>query len=246
MAEKVEEVMFFQKRREVQIGDFNTYKEGANIRMLSVPCRIPMANRPNDGVPEWILDGYEIVVKDDSKYGSMTAKKKQKIEGVSVTFFTTDTIKSKMNAGKGISGLNGCAFSKMHVDRVGEADKTEIYFHFTLAVPCNHEILLWFYDMQGSSTYMEFDSTQAEFQYDGAKKDGDKVADDENQEQFAFGEGKPKDDVKGPKLVDPNDDPTKPIPGDKRQAIKPTDKPSARSAHGKNKTAAKRGKPTVN
>jgi hypothetical protein len=228
------EVDFFTKRREMIVGDFHSFKESEAIRMVRAPMKIPLANRrPTSGIPEWVLKGYEVVVEDDGPYGKMVVRKGRKIEGMTMSFFTTDTVKGKMNAGvkDAISGLGGCSMEKFRIERVGEDDKAEIYFCFELRAPCNPAIILWFYGMQGATVYVEFDATQAAFHYAGEKKEDE---DEDTGQENLF----PKPEGSGPKLVkDPNDNPSDPLPNDTRKVTKPTDKPgdpkAKRSHHAK-------------
>lgn len=209
------EVKFFKNRREMEIGDFHSLKSRGGERRVKVPVRVPMSNRPNKGTPEWILDGYQFVVKDDSPYNK-TACKDVKFEGMSVSFFTSEDNQRKM---AGVGGLNACTMDRFAIERVGDSEKAEVFLSFVIYAPCSKDIIVWMYDHQGASVFVEFDTTQATLAYDGEEEDDED--EDDDQADLPLGEGK---------AVDPNDDPKKPVPGDKRQVIKPTDKPSARSA----------------
>jgi hypothetical protein len=140
--------------------------------------------------------------------------KKVRLEGMSVDCFTTDTVKKKMLS------LHGCSLDKFVVEKVGEDDKAIVFLAFLIYAPTSEEQIVWWYKHQGATVFAEFDATQASFAYGGEEDEAEEVAGD---------------------LVgkDPNDDPTAPIPGDKRKATLPTDKPGAstkRSHHAKKKT----------
>jgi hypothetical protein len=216
------EVKFFKTRREMEVGDFHSLKSRGGERRVKAAVKIPMSNRPNKGTPAWILDGYQFVVKDDSPYNKMVCKD-VKYEGMSVSFFTSEDGVRKM---AGVGGLDSCTMDRFVVERVGDSEKALVFLSFVIYAPCGKDIIGWFYDHQGGTVYAEFDTTQATLSYGGEEDEEDE---DDGQEDLPLSDAK---------AADPNDDPTKPIPGDKRQAIKPTDKPSARSAPKKGKGPA--------
>lgn len=168
-----QEVQFFNARREMEIGDFHSLKTRGGERRVKVKISIPLSNRSTIGIPEWVLDGYTFVVKDESPYDK-TSCKGVKFEGMSVSFFTTDEAKRKMS---GVGGLNGCTMDKFIIERIGEAEKAEVYISFVIYAPCSKDIIGFFYDHQGATIYSEFDATQATFSYDGEKDDEDEDGD---------------------------------------------------------------------
>lgn len=213
------EVKFFTTRRETVIGDFQSLKSRGSERRAKVPIRVPLSNRPTAGIPDWILNGYEFLVKDDSVYNRNNCKD-MRLEGMSIEFFTTDSVKRKMMA------LHACTMSGFYLERVGKDDKAIVYLNFVVYAPCSEEIIVWLYKNQDATVYAEFDATQAEFAYAGESKGGD---DDEDEDE---GEDAQQS------LLDPNDDPKKPIPNDTRKVTKPTDPPgqAKRSHHAKKET----------
>ena len=161
-----QEVKFFNSRREMEIGDFVSLKSKGAERRIKASLHIPMSNRTTQGVPDWLLDGYQFVVKDSSYYDK-TSCKGIKLEGMSVDLFTTDTVKRKTRT------LNGCTLDKFAVERVGKDDKAETFLRFVCYVPASLEIMQFFYEMQGATVYSEFDTTQASFAYEGESDDED-------------------------------------------------------------------------
>jgi hypothetical protein len=205
------EVTFFKTRREVEIGDFHSLKSKGNERRVKATIRIPLSNRPTTGIPDWVLDGYQFVVKDASHY-TKTNCKDMSLEGMSLDIFTTDTVKRKMLA------LNACKLDRFSIERVGEEEKAVVYLNVTIYAPTDEEQIVWWFRYQGYNVFVEFDTTQASFAYDG--EDADPEAEDA-------------EDVPGDMafVIDPNDDPDAPIPGDTRSATLPSDPPRKRSHH---------------
>jgi len=201
MATAVE--FFTDSRRETELGDFHSLKTTGNERRVKVAIRLPLSNRSMVGIPEWISQGHELVVKDNSFY-TKTLCKDVRMEGMSVDFFTTDSVKRKMRT------LNGCTLYKFSVERIGKEDKAQTYLNFVLYAPCSLEIMQFFYEMQGGTVYAEFDATQAAFSYDAKDEDDEEIEDLSDQATLVY---------------DPNDNPNDPIPGDKRSISLPTDKP---------------------
>lgn len=213
------EVRFFKKRRKMELGDFHSLKSRGGERRIKLQCRVPLSNRPAAGVPDWIMAGYEFVVKDEFYY-DRTNCKGVKLEGMSIDFFTTDEVKGKMRT------LNSCTLDRFAVLRVGDNEKAEVYLTFIAYAPCGKEIIAWAYDYQGATVYAEFDATQASLSYGGE--------DDEDEDEV------PGDLVgKQPALIsgDPNDNPDAPIPNDSRHVTLPGDAP------GKSRKAAASKKP---
>jgi hypothetical protein len=211
------EVKFFTARREMEIGDFHSLKSRGGERRVKVPVRIPMSNRPTKGIPSWIVDGYSFVVKDESPYTTMQCKKVE-LEGMSVSFFTSEDSVRKMT---GVGGLNGCTMNRFVVERVGEGEKAEVFVNFVIYAPCSKEIVVWMYEQQGGSVFVDFDATQATLSYGGEE--------DEDEDEDDGQESLPLDGA----VVDPNDTPDKPIPNDKRKVTLPTDKPGKPKGKGK-------------
>jgi len=204
------EIDFFEGRRELEFGDFNSLRTNGNERRVKIQMRIPISNHSMVGMPSWVSQGHEIVVKDKSFYTKAICKD-VRMEGMSIEFFSTDTVKRKMRT------LNGVTMDKFSVERVGKDDKAQTYLNFIIYCPCSLEIIQWCYETQGATVFAEFDTTQAEFSYKEEEEDGQ--------------EDLPLDvPVSG---FDPNDDPSQPIPNDKRSITKPTDPPAKRSHHKK-------------
>jgi len=202
----------------MEIGEFHSLKTRGGERRVKANVSIPLSNRATAGIPDWILDGFQFVVKDASLYDKTTCKG-AKLEGMSIAFFTTDTVKRKM---QGVGGLNGCTMDKFVVERIGENEKALVYVSFVVYAPCSKDIIGFFYDHQGATIFAEFDTTQANFAYDG---------EEESEESDSSQTDLPLDvPVSG---FDPNDDPSRPIPNDKRSITKPTDPPAKRSHHKK-------------
>jgi hypothetical protein len=221
------EVKFFTARREMEIGDFHSLKTRGGERRVKTSLRIPLSNRPTQGIPDWVLEGYTFVVKDASPYDK-TSCKGVKLEGMSIAFYTSDTVKRKM---QGVGGLNGCTMDRFVVERVGEGEKAEVYINFIVYAPCSKDIIAWFYDHQGASIFCEFDTTQASFAYEGEEEDedGEDEGDNESQGDMDFEASDEDEEVTG----DPNDNPKEPIPFDSRKVTLPSDKPAKRSHHKK-------------
>lgn len=209
-----QEVQFFKSsRREIELGDYHILKTTGNERRVKADFRIPLSNRITANVPDWILDGYQVVIKDKSFYNKMLCKD-VRLEGMTVEFFTTDTVKRKMQT------LNGCTLDKFSVERVGKDDKAQTYVNVICYAPCSADIAAWFYSNQGATMFAEFDTTQATFSYDGENEEEDETQTDLPLDVPVSG-------------FDPNDDPSQPIPNDKRSVTKPTDPPAKRSHHKK-------------
>jgi hypothetical protein len=113
--------------------------------------------------------------------------------------------------------LNACKLDRFSIERVGDDEKAIVYLNVTIYAPTNEEQIVWWYKYQGSNVFVEFDTTQASFAYDG--EDADPESED--------AEEVPGDLV----FIDPNDDPDAPIPGDTRSATQPSDPPHKRSHH---------------
>lgn len=207
------EVKFISKRREMEIGEFHSLKSKGGERRVKVPVSIPLSNRDTTGLPEWILDGYSFVVKDESLYDKIRCKD-TKFEGMSVEFFTTDTVKRKM---QGVGGLNGMTMDRFVVERIDEGEKAEVFLSFLVYAPCSKDIIVWMYEFQGHSVFVEFDATQATFSYDGEA--GEEEEGDEDQGDLDIPES----------VIDPNDDPDAPLENDTRAVTKATDPPAKRS-----------------
>lgn len=161
------EIEFFgNTRRECEICDFHSLQSAGKERRVKAEIRLPLSNRPMIGIPEWVSKGHELVVQDRSFYTKTTCKD-VRLEGMSIDFFTTDSVKRKMRT------LNGCTLDKFSIERVGKDDKAQTYLNLTVYSPCSLEIIQWFYEMQGATVYSEFDSTQAAFTYKGEGDDKD-------------------------------------------------------------------------
>lgn len=158
MAQEIE--FFRNSRREAELGDFHSLRSTGNERRIKSAMRLPLSNRPMINLPEWIVQGHELVVKDGGFF-TKAACKDVRMEGMTVDFFTTDSVKRKMRT------LNGCTLDKFSVERVGKDDKAQTYLNFTCYTPCCLEIMQFFYEMQGSTVFSEFDTTQAAFTYKG-------------------------------------------------------------------------------
>lgn len=212
MAQEIE--FFTDSRRECELGDFHSLQSKGNERRIKVAARLPLSNRSMVGLPEWVSQGHELVVKDKSYYNKSICKD-MRMEGMSIDFFTTDTVKRKSRT------LNGCTLDKFSVERVGKDDKSQTFLNFIFYSPCSLEVVQYFYEMQGGTAFVQFDTTQASFSYDGEEESGDS-------------EGEPEDVSANAVLIfDPNDDPKKPLPNDTRKVSLPTDKPVKRSHHKK-------------
>lgn len=199
------EVKFFTARREMEIGDFHSLKTRGGERRVKANVSVPLSNRATTGIPDWILNGYTFVVKDDSPYDK-TSCKGVKLEGMSVEFYTSDNVKRKM---QGVGGLNGCTMDKFVVERIGEGEKAEVFLSFVVYAPCSKDIIGWFYDHQGATIFVEFDATQATLAYEGEEEE------EEEEEE-------PQSNVLP---FDPNDAPDEAIEGDSRSVTLPGDKP---------------------
>lgn len=201
------EVKFFKHRRKMEVRDFTSLMSAGNERRIKAGLRIPMSNLPTKGVPDWVLDGYQFVVKDDSPYNK-TSCKKIEMDGMSVSFFTSDETQRKMT---GVGGLNGCKMDRFVVERIGDDEKAIVYLSFILYVACTEDILLWFFKHQHGEVFAEFDTTQATLVYTGEDED-----EDDGQETLA--------------LADPNDNPDQPIPGDTREVTPGNSKPAKKAS----------------
>lgn len=159
-------------------------------------------------------------MKDDSFYDK-TSCKGVRLEGMSLSFFTSDTIQRKMT---GVGGLNGCDLDRFMLERVGNDEKAQVYLNFVLYTKCSEEIILWYYRQQGASVFVEFDTTQAMFAYEG--EDDEKKNDDAQPKlPLATKEAEP-GLMNAPKGYDPNDEPNAVLPNDKRSVTLPSSKPS--------------------
>lgn len=213
---------FFPKvRRELEIMDFHVLRSTGSERRAKTSVRMPLGGSQSViGVPDVILSAREAVMKDRGIQKKIIFE--LEIEGETVTFFSTGEVKGKQQS------FAGATLKQFSVERVGKDEKALVFLNFIIYSPTSVEQVSWLYKMLHETTFAEFDSTQAKFNYDKNADEEDENEDD-GQEELPL-------DGKGPKLVkDPNDMPNEPIPGDKRQAIKPTDKPSARSAKGATK-----------
>lgn len=214
-----QEIDFFEGRREVEFGDFRSLKTTGNERRVKIDMRIPISNHSMVGMPSWVSQGHEIVVKDKSFYTKALCKD-VRMEGMSLLFFSTDTVKRKMRT------LNGATLDKFSVERVGKDDKAQTYLNLIAYCPCSLDIIQWCYESQGATLFVEFDSTQASFSYDGEEEEEE----GDGEEQGELGIEEEDDDTH---VIDPNDDPDAPIPNDTRSVTKPTDPPRKRSHHKK-------------
>lgn len=201
-----QEIQFYEGRRELEFGDFNSLRTTGNERRVKINMRIAISNHSMVGMPSWVSQGHEVVARDKSFYTKAICKD-VRMEGMSIDFFSTDTVKRKNRT------LNGCTMDKFSVERVGKDDKCQTFLNMIVYCPCSLDIIQWCYETQGATVFAEFDTTQAEFSYKG-DADEDESDDDSEQEDIPF---------------DPNDTPDEPIPDDKRSVTKPTDPPAKRS-----------------
>jgi hypothetical protein len=212
---------FFPKvRRELDIQDFHVLRSTGSERRVKVNMRMPIGGQQSIiGVPEEVLNARESVMKDRGVQRKVIFE--LEIEGAAMEFFTTPEAKRRTQM------FTGTTLKQFSVERVGKDEKAAVYLNFIAYSPCSEESVVWLYQHLHDSSFAEFDATQATFTYDGE----DKEDEDDGQTELPLSDGK----TAKLTIVDPNDDPKEPIPNDKRQAIKPTDKPSARSAKKKKK-----------
>ena len=200
----MEATEFFAKvRREVDIQDFHVLRSTGSERRAKINVRMPLGGSQSIvGVPGWVLTARESVMQDRGLHRKVICD--LEIEGVTVEFFTTPEAKRRTQI------LNGATLKQFSVERVGKDEKAEVFLNAICYTPCSEEIVVWLYSHLHESAFVEFDSTQAAFSYDGEKSEDEE---DDDQPELPL------------KVVDPNDTPDKPIPNDKRKVTKPTDKP---------------------
>lgn len=191
-------IEFFEGRRELEFGDFQSLKTTGNERRVKVNMRIPISNHSMVGMPSWVSQGHEIVVRDKSFYNKAICKD-VRMEGMSIDFFSTDSVKRKMRT------LNGATMDKFSVERVGKDDKAQTYLNMVVYAPCSLEIIQWCYETQGATVFAEFDTTQAEFSYKGGEEDAESE-EGEEPNGFDFGE---EGETEDPADADPRGAPAK-------------------------------------
>lgn len=160
------EIQFYEGRRELEFGDFVSLKTTGNERRVKINMRIPISNHSMVGMPSWVSQGHEVVVRDKSFYTKAICKD-VRMEGMSIDFFSTDTVKRKLRT------LNGATMDKFSVERVGKDDKCQTFLNMVVYAPCSLEIIQWCYETQGATVFAEFDTTQAEFSYKGDEEESE-------------------------------------------------------------------------
>lgn len=160
------EIQFYEGRRELEFGDFVSLKTTGNERRVKINMRIPISNHSMVGIPSWVSQGHEVVVRDKSFYTKAICKG-VRMEGMSIDFFSTDTVKRKLRT------LNGATMDKFSVERVGKDDKCQTFLNMVVYAPCSLEIIQWCYETQGATVFAEFDTTQAEFSYKGDEEESE-------------------------------------------------------------------------
>ena len=158
-------VKFFNnKRPEIEVGDFHILQSTGQEKRIKLQLRIPISNRPLTGIPDWIQDGYQFVVKDGSVYRKSITDG-VRLEGITVTFFATDKAKQKSIL------LAGSTMDRFSVEKIGKDDKAMVFLNFVLYAPCTRIIASWAYEQTGTTMFAEFDSTQASFSYSGESEE---------------------------------------------------------------------------
>lgn len=161
MAQKGSTVEFFSGyRREMEIGEYKVLKTAGGEKRIKFDMRLPISNRPMLGIPGWISEGHELIIKDDSVYDKSTCKG-VRLEGMTVTVFSTDTVKSKSIL------MAGCTMDKFVVQAIGKDDKKQTHLGFVLYAPASKDLAEWSYDHMDATMFAEFDTTQASFSYGG-------------------------------------------------------------------------------
>lgn len=157
---------FPEVRRAVSIMDFHVLKSSGKELRIKVTTRMKIGGGiPMQSVPEWVLEGYQAVVKDKAVHRKILCE--LEIDGVAIDTFTTPDVKRKTQS------WLGCDIKQFTIERIGKDEKAGVYLGFVIytkyviSQDSDKDLLIWLAKHMHEDSYFSFDATQASFQYPG-------------------------------------------------------------------------------
>lgn len=180
---------FPEARRAVSIMDFHVLKSSGKELRAKITVRMKIGGGiPMQGVPEWVLEGYQAVVKDKAVHRKILCE--LEIDGVAVDTFTTPDSKRRTQF------WPGCDLKQFSIERIGKDENAGVYLNFVvytkyvISVEPDKDMVIWLVKHMHEDSCFAFDATQASFLYPGEEKE---KGDDDGQENLPLGDGDAED-----------------------------------------------------